>query len=92
MKIIAFILIGLTPIPAGWCLVNLVLLIRKWNSPTDVPAHLLAALTGALMAIMLWQAAARHLITGLLCGVVGAACGVAWFYRIYHQSLHNTTM
>ena len=77
-----------------WGVVNLVgvLLIRE--APETRQARLLACFSGFLLALSLltirygppspWLAVAL--------AILGLGSGAGWFYIIYQQSLHNTTM
>jgi hypothetical protein len=92
VQIFVFARIALTLIPAGWSVINLFLLLRKRQAPAEAQAHLLAVCSGALLATALWLGGRRQFLMALLPGVLGTGCAIAWFFCIYRQSLHNTTM
>jgi hypothetical protein len=92
MGIFAFVRVVLMLIPAGWSVINLLLLLRKRVAPAEAQAHLVAILCGGLLTAALWTVGSRHFLAALLLGAGGAACGMVWFYLIYRQSLQNTTM
>lgn len=77
---------------AGTGLMNFVWMAQRRGSPAEFRGCLLAGCATLLFAGALAAFSYGQHIAALGTGVGGAVCGLAWFYHIYMQSLHNTTM
>ena len=71
---------------------NLIWMLRRLRSPAEMRGFLLAAGAFLLVAVAVWAQGARHTAAAVGSGALAAVCAIAWFYHIYIQSLHNTTM
>jgi len=74
------------------CLFNIALAVRRRNSPAERRGCLLAAASCLLLAAAIWAQVSRQNVAALTACGLSIACALAWFYHIYLQSLHNTTM
>ena len=92
MSILNAIRFVLALLPAGWSVLHLGRLLRKRLAPAEAQTHFTAFLSGALLACALWPGGQRPLPVTLLLGALGVVCSGVWFYLVYRQSLHNTTM
>jgi len=77
---------------AVWGAVNLVGVLRIREAPETRQARLLACFSGFLLALCLLTIRYGPPWLAVALALLGLGSGGGWFYILYQQSLHNTTM
>ena len=92
MLFVSMIRIALIVLLSGTGLMNIVWMVQRRRSPAEFQGCLLAGGATLLFAGAVLALSYRQIAAAICAGVGGLLCGLAWFYHIYMQSLHNTTM
>lgn len=90
---IVHVLRNITVLALGFAgAVNIAWMLKRRESPAEARGFRFAASTCIWLAVALWAYGAHSYFMAALALVVSIFSAGFWFYHIFRQSLHNTTM